>query len=461
MFNSFLSVLSIRVYLFILFPACYVNCQEIESAMLQSSSDVDILYHEKSPSLLVDLYSLHHELSGKLNSGNSQFSILWETDRQLYQYKTSKNNLDFQIGTKQNIFSFFWKYRYSDFFIEPGVSVSLSEFGTRVGFGSSLGWQPNETDNFQVSFFNRERSFYHEWNVEDSQAEFNQWSEISELKLSGKYSPIEELSLKSEFRKQFYSVESESEPFSDSSKFENWSYSAEIRFKPTSTLNSWIRYSDFSGNGEPDFRFQKFSFSTIVDGKSDDYSFFSGILIKYNSTWEIGSEYNFRRMSLKSFGFLESFPFTPSVSSILGGYYFFSIDSKVKISEILFSGIYHYGENQNLTIKTGYQLAEPGLFLQTWEPITFLFGRKNEKTTQLDFSRLHVIPLTIGWKFKVNSFKVDLLLNQLIPVYAEKRVTTPTSGKNPNGASSGSSAPQSDRFVWGGTNFKITIGYEI
>lgn len=459
MSKSLLIALSICVYSFILFPACYVYSQGIDSAAFVSISDVNILYHEKSSSLLVDLYTLNHEFFGKINSGRSQFSILWETDIQLYRYKTSKNNLDFKIGTDQNIISFFGKFRQSDFFIEPGLSVSFSGFGTRFGLGSTLGWQPNETDNFQISFFNRKKSFYHEWNVEDSHAEFNQWSEIKDLKLSGGYAPIETISLKSEIRKQFYSVESESTPFSDSSNYSNLGYSVEFGYNPLKTLKSWIIFSDFSGNGEPDFRFQKFSFSSFNDSKTAERKFSTGFLFDTKKDWKIGSEFNYRNLTLTSSGLLQSFPFTAGVISILGDYYFFSLDGTVTTYELLFAGARQFSKERTLTIKIGYQLMEPDLFLQTWEPLFFTVGRKNEKTTQLDFTRLHIIPLTIQWQFVFRQFSVDLLLNQLIPVYAEKRINQGKSDEGTGNTSSGTENKQPNKFVWGGTELKLNISW--
>ena len=444
-----------------LFPACFVNGQEIESAEFRSSSDVNVLYHEKSPSLLVDLYSVHHEFSGKLKSGSSSFSFYWETDHELYRYKTAKNKLDLKIGTGQNNFSFLWKFTHSDLFIEPGISVSLSDFGTRFGFGLTLGWKPDNGNEIQASYFKREKSFYHEWNIEDSHPQFNQWSDINDLKVSGTYSPFGELSLKSEIRKQFYSVGSVSEPFSDSSKYDNLSYSAEIIFRPNNRMNSWVKFSDFSGSGDPDFRFQKFSFSSFNNGKTTDRQFSAGVLYDTQKSWEVGTEFNYRKLEISSSGLLQSFPFTAGVISILGDYYFFSLDGKISSYNLDVAGIYYYEEQKSLTLKTGYQLVEPDLFLQTWEPLFFTVGRKNEKTKQLDFTRLHIIPLTVQWKFKIKSYSVDLMVNQLIPVYAEKKSKSSSPGNNSSGSSSSSSGTQPEKFVWGGTNLKISIGYEI
>lgn len=224
--------------------------------------------------------------------------------------------------------------------------------------------------------------------------------------------------------------------------------------------NRWsVLVSSFSQTGHPDLEWKDTGFSEIPDELFETWSAGFSISRSLNENWSGSLIGTFEKFDLKAAGYLQSFPFANGAVAFLGDYFFFDVRASYQLAGLLGEANWSPSGTWSVGIRSGYTWFKPELETETWQPIAFLLGRRNEKQSRLSWKALHLVPVRIRLEKEGKWGFFAIQVHQWIPVYLEKQAGKGTSGTS-GGGSSGGAPKKSDSGSsgWGGTTIQVSWG---
>lgn len=452
-----LSTLRVLILVLVVVYADLANAQ----TQLSLTSDLNLLYHEKGSRQAWDIWFVSNQVEAKLRINETPVFLTIHQKKDFISFSNFKENQNFTLVSSSTEFLGGLHFSWNKFEIDPCGIVSIGNNTYRPGGGFLLKYEILTGLKLLGGARIRPLSYSHRWKVEDIKPEFQQWGKVTEYQLG----------LNWVWKSGFLTITHQ--PGVSSVSGQKQTFSERGDYKNQTTLletfagignDFWVQADIrlYNGWGFPEWSYKQFPFSGFEDG-SVTHHFADGKLISSkNKNWKPFLGIAYRELSLKAGGFLQSHPFTPAIFSLIGDYYFFSIDQIVRIPEIYLGSDYHSDGLWSASFSIGWQRARPKLKIQTWEPLFFLFGRKNEKTTPFSYQFVDIIPVKTKISIPYNKFLFECEISQEIPVHAVKNRTKPSTanGGGSSTPSSGTSSPKTDKSVWGGTNLKLSASFD-
>lgn len=439
----------VPVLLSFTFPSLFAQ------SSLSFSTDNTLLYHEKSSRQAWDIWFTESKLNAGFQIRKIPVSLTLVHQTDYLSFSNFQQNQTFTLENKSELFSTELTFQWDRFKIQPSGSLTFGNNSTKPGAALLLTVDINPSFSVFGETKFRHRAYSHTWQVDDSKPEFSQWAAITEFK-GGFLWHLNSVSVLSGwFQHGKSKISGHNQTFREQGSYQN--QEGEFSFR-SCLAESWFIQSDgrfYSGQGQPEWLYKNFPFSGIESGKVTSHLFNAGLTKDLTPNWNLGGGVTYREMSLQSGGLLQSFPFTPAVIALIGDYYFFSIDGIIRIPGLNLETTYKADNWGSARFSIGWQRARPKSKIQTWEPLFFLIGRKNERNTPFSYQYADIIPLQIDISWNVNGVIIGLDASQLIPVHAVKKAAKTSGG-------SGSGAPvksNSGKTVWGGTEVKLSALY--
>ena len=426
---------------------------------VSNRSDFDLYYFEKTSGRQIELFRFNQLFTYQTHFDSLRFSYSNEQSVIFNRFETDRNNLRFIIGQNQNEHQFSLSNRWGDWSIQAELLATYYNDILKPGLFLSVRYHFSDFNSIFVSASQKGAVYYHSWEALDSRADFYQWSDVFTYKVGGKFSFYSNFDLQFTAATQTFFPELSGDLFAERSRFRN--YSGDLNFK-WHFSDRWIhafQFEGFYGSGNPEWFYLETPFSSNENGLVTDYRLTASSHFQSSSDIRYTGSFSLINQSLQSDGLLQSFPFTPAIISLISDYYFYSMDVSLSRFSMNVKRESVLSGRSSYSISAGYEIFQPNVNIQSWEPLFLLFGRKNEQINRLDIVRSHFFPVSGSWIYQHDALKFSLELSQLIPVYFETKTASKTSGNSEPNSNSGSKSNSESRTIWGGTKITIEMSY--
>ncbi len=451
LFPALLS-LSALLLLFLSVPA-------FAQSSLRLSSKVNLLYHESGEKQSWDIYSLETASEAnipvfgsvlKVSAGGERGVISFENHRVSQSVLLEQNTLIAGVGAE--LF-------FSAVKLTPQIRVFSGTGSSRLGWSADASIETVPGLTFSAGSGQRYQQYLHRWKVEDIRPEFSQWSKITDWRAGAEWTGSNWGTLKAEYTGSTADVQPVTSLFRETGSFpaENLLLSGSVWF-----LENWRITADgtwYQGQGTPEWAFKRFPFASFTESDFKKSDFSGELAWAVTPNWVVSAKGFRQKLSLTSGAVLQSFPFTPAVISLLGDYYFVSLDAAETTAGISAAVERSSASQYPFKLSIGWQRTWPELDLQTWEPVFLLIGRRNERLTAFTYRFIDFAAIRVSGAWSWESVRLEAEAGQLIPVYSERAKKTSSGSGGGSGGSSGGSA-RTDKTIWGGTDGTIRITFQ-
>ncbi|MBN8704956.1 MAG: hypothetical protein J0L62_03715 [Bacteroidetes bacterium] len=429
---------------------------------IQLTSDFNLLYHEKGSRQQWDIWFLENQVDAKLKINNIPLFLSVQQKKEYLSFTNHKENQTFPLVSAFTEISGGIRYNWNKLEIEPLGSVTFGNKTYRLGGGLQVKYEIMSGFKILGAATIRQVAYQHSWKVEDIHPEFQQWAKVAELK-TGINWVWDSGSLFATHQIGKSMVLGQNQTFTEEGDYRSQTSTLEVISAIGHTFGVQADIKFYRGEGFPVWSYKEFPFSSFESGSSSKHHVDLKVFHQFDQNWKPFMGFTYREMSLKAGGILQSHPFTPAIFSLIGDYYFFSIDQIIRIPGINLGSEYLSNGSWSAGFSLGWQRARPKLKIKTWEPLFLLFGRKNEKTTPFSYQYVDLIPVKANYSIKFHEITLSCELSQQIPVHAVKNPKKPSTvgGGGSSNPSPGSSSSSSDKSVWGGTELKLTVLYNL
>ncbi len=176
--------------------------------------------------------------------------------------------------------------------------------------------------------------------------------------------------------------------------------------------------------GRGDFFYLSQKFGKMTGIKVIVKGAFGGVSFDMKKKHFFSSEVEVMRISGEGKGHVETWPFTPTLEDLLGKRLYFRFNGEAEIWRLGFE--YHNRKFFFLSLKSSidYLRIHPSGKAMTWNPVFLIFGVKNLKEYFLEYQRIDVLYLRLGFKHEFKNFSLGSHFSQFIPIYKKtKRIT--------------------------------------
>jgi hypothetical protein len=228
-----------------------------------------------------------------------------------------------------------------------------------------------------------------------------------------------------------------------------WRQTRGYRFLYRWTRKSIDSYGKFSWGG------QSFGNLNYVRGALESH--LVGAQGRMGKQWRWLLDYERTQLRGESRGQIETWPFTTTLIDLLGPRYTGKAVLDARWTRV-HSGLeakWHDDMVGRLGV-SWYQVV-PDAHLDTWRPAFLVFGRADEKRTELSVAELQLAAVSVGWRLGFAGFDWDFAIRQFVPVHTERAAHSTPGEPSPSDEDTPSTSP-SHGWKWpGGTLFEFTL----
>lgn len=407
-----------------------------KQTLFLSKSDWQLISGYRFPSDSLFVGWLVNSLRADYSSSSNKTSLMTRSDTRMLQVSYSGW---FSLGRVTATINRLWGYH-----------TSVTGGGIQIGI--PLGW----FGEWAIQADRTPWLYEQRLTVSDSRAVFTQRGVDDAVGLSLIGWTLGGIHLSGEFQLgNRYPLKSQ-ETFQDKGAYRFSQLKAEISGEAQN--NRWtVFFESFTQSGHPELDWKKTRFSDIPEDGFTHWSAGFSAERSFGDKWSGSLCGSMEQFNVNAAGYLQSFPFAGGAVAFLGDYFFFDVKASYRLAGLSGAATWQPTDAWTLETRSGYFLFDPVLETATWQPIAFLIGRRNEKTSRLSWKSVHLIPVEwlVERKGKWGTF--SLRFHQWIPVYLQKQPGNRSSGSSGGGSPDGSSKTTgSGSEGWGGTTISLS-----